>query len=482
MYVCVRARVCAFVSVHYSLGYRLLLSPWELIREKLWLKWSRAGPFLFHDCHFRFSRHPIFSLSLSLFDVYPVHSRTYVWKMFFNRSTEASSILWISYAGDAYYASRGARGEGNIYRDISIGKFTGGRWWNDEVRGRLSWKEFEAHSSMWNSILYFLDRYPFAIGGGGDANIWKTIYSGKRWILSINIIARSRIFGLRRKNFSREIFASFLIPGFFFNSSEFFEIFFSYPPPLNCLNSWWNIIIIETWLSTLPCSSFSCSSRFVFASQKAFANEPIGMQSQSERIGSVFDLSLTVDSSNSFPTKQRRIGGGQETETCIMETSTSLFAPVNSDFDKLRVWFPTFHEIRIFGRNIHIPVPIFFPAFTSDFYLILRIEGLVQFRGSWLGFKVSTKWLNVLYFRKFKLRVTWLNTWFIVFRILSPSSRNRSCSGSVCNLKNVMRKHIWFELINKLYLLFYKRLRFIRFKDIFLFRLQRQIPIVYDLQ
>lgn len=56
---------------------------------------------------------------------------------------------------------RGARGEGNIYRDISIGKFTGGRWWNDEVRGRLSWKEFEAHSSMWNSILYFLDRYPF---------------------------------------------------------------------------------------------------------------------------------------------------------------------------------------------------------------------------------------------------------------------------------------------------------------------------------
>lgn len=202
----------------------------------------------------------ILSLSLSLFDVYPVHSHTYVWKMFFNRSTEASSILWISYAGDAYYASRGARGEGNIYRDISIGKFTGGRWWNDEVRGRLSWKEFEAHSSMWNSILYFLDRYPFAIGGGGDANIWKTIYSGKRWILSINIIARSRIFGLRRKNFSREIFASFLIPGFFFNSSEFFEIFFSYPPPLNCLNSWWNIIIIETWISTLPGSSFSCSS------------------------------------------------------------------------------------------------------------------------------------------------------------------------------------------------------------------------------
>lgn len=150
-----------------------------------------------------------------------------------------------------------------------------------------------------------------------------------------------------------------------------------------------------------------------------------------------------------------------------METSTSLFAPVKSDFDKLRVWFPTFHEIRIFGRNIHIPVPIFFPAFTPDFYLILRIEGLVQFRGSWLGFKVSTKWLNVLYFRKFKPRVTWLNTWFIVFRILSPSSRNRSCSGSVCNLKfNIMRKHIWFELINKLYLLFYKRLRFIRFKDI----------------
>lgn len=166
------------------------------------------------------------------------------------------------------------------------------------------------------------------------------------------------------------------------------------------------------------------------------------MQSQSERIGSVFDLSLTVDSSNSFPTKQRRIGGGQETETCIMETSTSLFAPAKSDFDKLRVWFPTFHEIRIFGRNIHIPVPIFFPAFTPDFYLILRIEGLVQFRGSWLGFKVSTKWLNVLYFRKFKPRVTWLNTWFIVFRILSPSSRNRSCSGSVYNLKNFMRKHL----------------------------------------
>lgn len=256
--------VCTCVCVRFGslftglpiITFTVRINPWETLAQ---MESSGTVPLPRLSLPFLATSN-ILSLSLSLFDVYPVHSRTYVWKMFFNRSTEASSILWISYAGDAYYASRGARGEGNIYRDISIGKFTGGRWWNDEVRGRLSWKEFEAHSSMWNSILYFLDRYPFAIGGGGDANIWKTIYSGKRWILSINIIARSRIFGLRRKNFSREIFASFLIPGFFFNSSEFFEIFFSYPPPLNCLNSWWNIIIIETWLSTLPGSSFSCSS------------------------------------------------------------------------------------------------------------------------------------------------------------------------------------------------------------------------------
>lgn len=253
---CVRVRFGSLFTGLPIITFTVRINPWETLAQ---MESSGTVPLPRLSLPFLATSN-ILSLSLSLFDVYPVHSHTYVWKMFFNRSTEASSILWISYAGDAYYASRGARGEGNIYRDISIGKFTGGRWWNDEVRGRLSWKEFEAHSSMWNSILYFLDRYPFAIGGGGDANIWKTIYSGKRWILSINIIARSRIFGLRRKNFSREIFASFLIPGFFFNSSEFFEIFFSYPPPLNCLNSWWNIIIIETWISTLPGSSFSCSS------------------------------------------------------------------------------------------------------------------------------------------------------------------------------------------------------------------------------
>lgn len=254
--MCVCVRFGSLFTELPIITFTVRINPWETLAQ---MESSGTIPLPRLSLPFLATSN-ILSLSLSLFDVYPVHSHTYVWKMFFNRSTEASSILWISYAGDAYYASRGARGEGNIYRDISIGKFTGGRWWNDEVRGRLSWKEFEAHSSMWNSILYFLDRYPFAIGGGGDANIWKTIYSGKRWILSINIIARSRIFGLRRKNFSREIFASFLIPGFFFNSSEFFEIFFSYPPPLNCLNSWWNIIIIETWISTLPGSSFSCSS------------------------------------------------------------------------------------------------------------------------------------------------------------------------------------------------------------------------------
>lgn len=91
----------------------------------------------------------------------------------------------------------------------------------------------------------------------------------------------------------------------------------------------------------------------------------------------MFDLSLTVDSGNPFPTKQRRIRGGQETETCVMEhgnIDAVVCSCLKIDFDKLRV-SETFHEIRIFGRNI-IPVPIFFPAFMPDFYLILRIESL----------------------------------------------------------------------------------------------------------
>lgn len=53
----------------------------------------------------------------------------------------------------------------------------------------------------------------------------------------------------------------------------------------------------------------------------------------------MFDLSLTVDSSNSFPTKQR---GRARNRNLHQETSTPLFAPVKSDFDKLRVRFPTF--------------------------------------------------------------------------------------------------------------------------------------------
>lgn len=69
------------------------------------------------------------------------------------------------------------RVEAREEREISIGIFLLESLPEDDdgmtrkIRGRLSWKEFEAHSSMWNSILYFLDRYPFAIGGGGDANI-----------------------------------------------------------------------------------------------------------------------------------------------------------------------------------------------------------------------------------------------------------------------------------------------------------------------
>lgn len=366
MYVCVCARVCAFVSVHYSLGYRLLLSPWELIREKLWLKWSRAGPFLFHDCHFRFSRHPIFSLSLSLCSTYILYTAA---RMFGKCFSTVQRRHRASYEFPMQ-GTRIMRVEAREEREISIGIFLleslpedddGMTRFVEDYRGRNSRPIPRCGTRFYIFSIDTLSRS----GEEGDANIWKTIYSGKRWILSINIIARSRIFGLRRKNFSREIFASFLIPGFFFNSSEFFEIFFSYPPPLNCLNSWWNIIIIETWLSTLPGSSFSCSSRFVFASQKAFANEPIGMQSQSERIGSVFDLSLTVDSSNSFPTKQRRIGGGQETETCIMETSTSLFTPAKSDFDKLRVWFPNFVSR---NPNFWQKYPYTGSHFLSSFY------------------------------------------------------------------------------------------------------------------
>lgn len=153
--------MCVFVSVHYSLGYRLLLSPWELIREKLWLGWSRAESFLFCDCHFRFSRHLIFSLSLSVRCISCTQLVHVCLENVFQPLNGGIEHLMNFLCRGRVLYDRGARGEGNIYRDISIGKFTGGRWWNDEVRGRLSWKEFEAHSSMWNSILYFLDRYPF---------------------------------------------------------------------------------------------------------------------------------------------------------------------------------------------------------------------------------------------------------------------------------------------------------------------------------
>lgn len=261
MYVCVCARVCAFVSVHYSLGYRLLLSPWELIREKLWLKRSRAGPFLFHDCHFRFSRHPIFSLSLSLCSTYILYTAA---RMFGKCFSTVQRRHRASYEFPMQ-GTRIMRVEAREEREISIGIFLleslpedddGMTRFVEDYRGRNSRPIPRCGTRFY---IFSIDTLSWS-GEEGDANIWKTIYSGKRWILSINIIARSRIFGLRRKNFSREIFASFLIPGFFFNSSEFFEIFFSYPPPLNCLNSWWNIIIIETWISTLPGSSFSCSS------------------------------------------------------------------------------------------------------------------------------------------------------------------------------------------------------------------------------
>lgn len=136
--------------------------------------------------------------------------------MFFNRWTEASSILWISYAGDAYYRIE-ARGE----REISIGIFLleslpedddGMTRFVEDYRGRNSRPIPRCGTRFY---IFSIDT-PFAIGRREgrrvDANIWKTIYSGKRWILSINIIARSRIFGLRRKNFSPEIFTSFPYP------------------------------------------------------------------------------------------------------------------------------------------------------------------------------------------------------------------------------------------------------------------------------
>lgn len=70
----------------------------------------------------------------------------------------------------------------------------------------------------------------------------------------------------------------------------------------------------------------------------------------------MFDLSLTVDSSNSFPTKQR---GRARNRNLHQETSTPLFAPVKSDFDKLRVRFPTFPLKYKFLEEISLPAPVF---------------------------------------------------------------------------------------------------------------------------
>lgn len=153
-------------------------------------------------------------------------------------------------------------------------------------------------------------------------------------------------------------------------------------------------------------------TRFVFASQKAFANEPIGMQSQSERIVERVWLIVNCWLSNSSSyetTEERRRARNRDLHHGNVDIPRCLL-PVNSDFDKLRAWFPN-----SVSRNPNFLAEISkYPfsssrAFTSDFCLILRIESLVQFKGSWLGFKASTKWLNVLHFRKFKPRATWLN-------------------------------------------------------------------------